>query len=264
MYAFDYHRPSSVDEAVALLANEDVKALAGGQTLIPTLKQRLAMPEALVDLGRIEALKGIRKEGDAVVIGAATTHAEVAASDVVRGAIPALADLAGRIGDAQVRNRGTLGGSVANADPAADYPAAVVGLGATIHTNKRTIAGDDFFTALFETALDEGELITAVSFPIPQAAAYAKFAHPASGYAVAGVMVARIGGGVRVGVTGAGPSAFRATAIEQALAGSFTAEAAKGVAMPADGLNSDIHASSDYRAALISVLAGRAVAACGG
>jgi carbon-monoxide dehydrogenase medium subunit len=264
MYAFEYHRPSSVDEAVALLANEDVKALAGGQTLIPTLKQRLAMPEALVDLGRIESLKGIRKEGDAVVIGAGTTHAEVAASDVVRGAIPALADLAGRIGDPQVRNRGTLGGSVANADPAADYPAAVVGLGATVHTNKRTIAGDAFFTALFETALEESELITAVSFPIPQAAAYAKFAHPASGYAVVGVMVARTGDGVRVGVTGAGPSAFRATAIEQALSGSFTAEAAKGVAMLAAGLNGDIHASADYRAALISVLAGRAVAACGG
>ena len=264
MYAFEYHRPSSLDEAIALLAGEDVTALAGGQTLIPTLKQRLAMPEALVDLGRIEALKGIRQEGDALVIGAGTTHAEVAASDTVRRAIPALADLAGRIGDPQVRNRGTLGGSVANADPAADYPAAVVGLGATIQTNRRTIPGDQFFTALFETALEDGELITAVSFPIPQAAAYAKFAHPASGYAVVGVMVARTGGGVRVGVTGAGPFAFRAETIEQALAAGFTADAAKGVVMPADGLNEDIHASADYRAALVSVLAGRAVAACGG
>ncbi|MQX37054.1 FAD binding domain-containing protein [Roseospira navarrensis] len=264
MYAFEYHRPSSLDEAVALLTSEDIKPLAGGQTLIPTLKQRLAMPEALVDLGRIEALKGIRKEGDAIVIGAGTTHAEVAASEVVRGAIPALARLAGLIGDPQVRNRGTIGGSIANADPAADYPAAVVGLGATIHTNTRTIAGDDYFQDLFTTALDENELITAVSFPIPQAAAYEKVANPASGYAVVGVMVAKTAGGVRVGVTGAGPCAFRATAIEDALARSFTPEAAKGVAMPADGMNSDIHASAAYRAALISVLASRAVAACGG
>jgi carbon-monoxide dehydrogenase medium subunit len=263
MYAFEYHRPSSLDEAVALLTSDDIKPLAGGQTLIPTLKQRLAMPEAVVDLGRIEALKGIRKDGDAIVIGAATTHAEVAASDVVRGAIPALARLAGLIGDPQVRNRGTIGGSVANADPAADYPAAVVGLGATVHTNTRTIAGDDYFQDLFTTALEENELITAVSFPIPQAAAYEKFAHPASGYAVVGVMVAKTAGGVRVGVTGAGPHAFRATAIEEALAGSFTPDAAKGVAMPADGLNSDIHASAAYRASLISVLASRAVAALG-
>jgi len=263
MYAFEYHRPSSLDEAVALLTDEDIKPLAGGQTLIPTLKQRLAMPEALVDLGCIAALKGIRREGGAIVIGAGATHAEVAASDVVRGAIPALADLAGRIGDVQVRNRGTLGGSVANADPAADYPAAVVGLGATIHTNRRTIAGDDVFVELFTTALEENELITAVSFPIPEAAAYAKVAQPASGYAVVGVMVAKIGGGVRVGVTGAGGFAFRATAIEAALAGAFTPETAKGVTMSADGLNSDIHASAEYRAALISVLASRAVAACG-
>jgi len=263
MYAFEYHRPSSLDEAVALLTSDDIKPLAGGQTLIPTLKQRLAMPEALVDLGRIAALKGIRREGDAIVIGAGTTHAEVAASDVVRGAIPALADLAGRIGDVQVRNRGTLGGSVANADPAADYPAAVVGLGATIHTNTRTIAGDDFFIDLFTTALEDTELITAVSFPIPETAAYQKVAQPASGYAVVGVMVAKTTGGIRVGVTGAGGHAFRATAIEAALAGSFTPEAAKGVTMPADGLNSDIHASTEYRAALISVLASRAVAACG-
>ena len=264
MYAFKYHRPSSVDEAVALLTSEDVKILAGGQTLIPTLKQRLAMPETLVDLGGIQALKGIRRDGDALVIGATTTHAEVAASTEVCAAIPALADLAGRIGDVQVRNRGTLGGSVANADPAADYPAAVVGLGATVHTSKRTIAGDDFFTALFETALDEAELITAISFPVPEGAAYEKFAHPASGYAVVGVMVARIGDGVRVGVTGAGPSAFRAEAIERALAASFTPDAAGRVTMPADGLNDDIHASADYRAALIPVLAARAVAACTG
>ncbi|KAA5604953.1 xanthine dehydrogenase family protein subunit M [Roseospira marina] len=263
MYAFEYHRPSSLDEAVALLTSDDIKLLAGGQTLIPTLKQRLAMPDALVDLGRIEALKGIRTEGDSIVIGARTTHAEVAASEEVRAAIPALARLAGLIGDPQVRNRGTIGGSVANADPAADYPAAVVGLGATIHTNQRTIPGDSFFEDLFTTALDDNELITAVAFPIPQAAAYEKFANPASGYAVVGVMVAKTAGGPRVGVTGAGPCAFRAPALEEALAGAFTPEAAKGVSMPATGLNADIHASAEYRAALISVLASRAVAAIG-
>ncbi|WP_299440333.1 xanthine dehydrogenase family protein subunit M [uncultured Rhodospira sp.] len=263
MYAFEYHRPASLDEAAALLTSDEIKLLAGGQTLIPTLKQRLAMPEALVDLGRIEALKGIRREGQAIFIGAGTTHAEVVASDVIKQAIPALTYLVSRVGDAQVRNRGTIGGSIANADPAADYPAAVVGLGATIHTNRRTIAGDDYFQDLFTTALEEGEIITAISFPIPQAAAYEKCANPASGYAVVGVMVARTGDGVRVGVTGAGPCAFRATAIEQALAGSFTPDAAKAVTMPVDRLNDDMHASADYRAALISVLAARAVAAMG-
>jgi len=264
MYAFDYHRPSSIEEAVALLAGEDIQALAGGQTLIPTLKQRLAMPEALVDLGGIGALKGIRKDGDTLVIGAGTCHADVAASPEVREAIPALADLAARIGDTQVRNRGTIGGSVANADPAADYPAAVVGLDATIRTNTREIAADDFFQDLFTTALEPGELITQIAFPIPQAAAYAKMAQPASGYAIVGVMVARTSEGVRVGVTGAAPYALRATALEVALAADFSPAAAEAVHFPAKGLNSDLHATAEYRAALITTLAARAVAAMGG
>jgi carbon-monoxide dehydrogenase medium subunit len=264
MYPFAYHRPSSIEEAVALLADPEAKALSGGQTLIPVLKQRLAMPEALVDLSRIEALKGIRRDGDAVVIGAFTTHADVAASPLVREALPALADLAGLIGDPQVRNRGTLGGSVANADPSADYPAAVLGLGATVHTDRRAVAADDYFLDLFTTALEGGELVTAVSFPVAEVAAYRSVRNPASGYAVAGVFVARVGQGVRVAVTGAGPCAFRATALEQALAASFTPEAARAVSWPEDGLNEDLHASPAYRAALIPVLAARAVAACGG
>ncbi|MBB4265497.1 FAD binding domain-containing protein [Roseospira visakhapatnamensis] len=265
MYAFEYHRPSSIDEAVALITSDDIQFLSGGQTLIPTLKQRLAMPDALVDLGGIEALRGIRREGDHVIIGAGTRHAEVAASDTVAGAIPALAHLASQIGDAQVRNRGTIGGSVANADPSADYPAAVIGLGATVRTNRREIAGDDYFQDLFTTALEPGELITEIAFPIPEVAAYAKFAQAASGYAIAGVMVARMpGGAVRVGVTGAAPYALRATALEVALAADFSPAAAKAVTISADGLNSDLHATPAYRAALVSVLAARAVAACGG
>jgi carbon-monoxide dehydrogenase medium subunit len=263
MYPFAYHRPSSIEEAVALLVDPEAKALAGGQTLIPVLKQRLAMPETLVDLSRIKALKGIRREGDTVLIGAGTTHADVAASPVVREALPALADLAGLIGDPQVRNRGTLGGSVANADPSADYPAAVLGLGATIHTDRRTIPGDTYFQDLFTTALEGGELVTAVSFAVAEVAAYRSVRNPASGYAVAGVFVARVAMGVRVAVTGAGPCAFRATALEQALADSFTPEAARAVSWPEDGLNEDLHASPAYRAALIPVLAARAVAACG-
>jgi carbon-monoxide dehydrogenase medium subunit len=263
MYDFAYHRPSTLAEAVALIADEDVLPLAGGQTLIPTLKQRLAMPDALVDLSHLEDLRGIRRDGGALRIGAATTHAEVAGSDTVRQTIPAVAALAERIGDPQVRNRGTLGGSVANADPAADYPAAVVGLGATVHTDRRMIDGAGFFQDLFTTALEPGELITAVSFPIPQAAAYEKAPQPASGYAVVGVMVARTAAGVRVGITGAGPCAFRATALEQALDAAFTAAAARAVTVPAEGLNDDLHASAAYRAALIPVLAARAVAACG-
>ncbi|MBB4287455.1 FAD binding domain-containing protein [Roseospira goensis] len=263
MYEFAYHRPATVAEAVALIADEDVLPLAGGQTLIPTLKQRLAMPAALVDLGGLAELRGLRRDGDALVIGAATTHAEIAASDLVRQTVPALAALAQRIGDPQVRNRGTLGGSIANADPAADYPAAVVGLGASVHTDRRTIDGDAVFIDLFTTALEPGELITAVSVPVPRAAAYEKAAQPASGYAVVGVLVARTAAGVRVGVTGAGPCAFRATALERALDAAFTPEAARAVTIPADGLNDDLHASAAYRAALIPVLAARAVAACG-
>jgi len=265
MYDFEYHKPSSVADAVAALGKaEDGKFMAGGQTLIPTLKQRLAMPSDVIDLRAIAELKGIKEEGDAVVIGAATTHGEVASSNVVARAIPALAHLAGHIGDAQVRNLGTLGGSIANNDPAADYPGAVVGLGATVHTDKRTIAGDDFFTGMFETALGEDELITAVSFPRPQAAAYAKFRNPASRYALVGVMVARTADGVRVAVTGAAPCVFRSAELEQALSSDFSATAVDGVSISADGLNSDIHASAEYRAHLIKVMAKRAVADAAG
>lgn len=261
MYNFDYHRPKDAKEAATAAAGDDEAIfLAGGQTIIPTLKQRLAMPTSLIDIGSLDELKGIEVSSGAVTIGAATTHAEVAGSAEVAKAIPALAHLASVIGDAQVRNRGTLGGSIANADPASDYPAAIVGLGATVKTDRREIAGDDFFTALFETALEPGELILSVSFPVPEAAAYVKFANPASGYAVVGVMVAKGKDGVRVGVTGAGPSAFRATAIEEALSKDFSPESAKSTAISPTDLNGDLHATPEYRASLVSSLAARAVA----
>jgi carbon-monoxide dehydrogenase medium subunit len=264
MYDFHYHNPSSLaDAAKALSQAEDGKLMAGGMTLIPTLKQRLAKPSDVIDLGKIAELKGIKREGNAIVIGAMTRHAEVAHSDVVRGAIPALADLADGIGDPQVRNRGTIGGSIANADPAADYPAAVVALGATIKTNKRSIAADDFFKGLFETALEDGEIVTAVSFPLAEKAAYSKFPNPASRYAIVGAFVAKTGGGVRVAITGAGGSVFRVPAMEQALAKSFSADAIKDIKVKTDGLNSDIHASAEYRAHLVNVMARRAVTAAG-
>ena len=228
---------------------------------MPTLKQRLAQPSDLVDLGAIAELKGIRQEGDKLVIGAMTTHAEVAASEVVRGAIKALAALADHIGDAQVRNRGTIGGSIANNDPAADYPAAVVGLNATIKTNQRTITADDFFTGMFETALGDDEIVVSVSFAKPTRAGYAKFPNPASRYAIVGVMVAQTGGQTRVAVTGAAPSVFRLAAAESALAGNFSPSALDGLSVSADDLNSDIHASAAYRAHLIKVMAKRAVQA---
>jgi carbon-monoxide dehydrogenase medium subunit len=263
MYDFTYHRAANVDEAKRLFGGaSEGRYLAGGMTLLPTMKQRLASPSDLIDLAGIGDLAGIRRDGNALVIGAMTTHAAVAASAEARKAIPAVADLAGMIGDAQVRNRGTIGGSLANSDPAADWPAAVLGLGATVRTDRREIAADDFFTGMFETALDEGELITAVSFPAPEAACYMKFANPASRFAIVGVMVARTGGGVRVAVTGAGPCAFRVAEMEAALAKSFAPEAIDGIAVPADDLNADIHAGSDYRAHLIGVMAKRAVAAC--
>jgi carbon-monoxide dehydrogenase medium subunit len=263
MYAFEYQKPKSLADAAARAANEEAKLLAGGMTLIPTLKQRLARPAELVDLGALGELKGIRKEGSDVVVGAMTRHVDVARSDVVKGAIPALADLAGMIGDPAVRNRGTIGGSIANADPAADYPAAVVGLGATVVTNKRQIPGDQFFTGLFETALQPGEIVTAVRFPPAQKAAYMKFRNPASRYAIVGVFVAQTAGGVRVAVTGAGPSVFRQKEMEAALARSFTPDAVKDVKQSPAGLNSDIHASADYRAHLVGVMARRAVEKCG-
>ena len=265
MYDFKYQRPTSLDAAIkALGAAGDGKYLAGGMTLIPTMKQRLAQPSDLIDLSGIDGLSGIRREGDELVIGATTTHAEVAASDEVRAAIPALAELANHIGDPAVRARGTIGGSIANADPAADYPAAVVGLAATVQTNKRSVAADDFFTGLFETALDDDELVTAVRFPIPARAGYAKFPNPASRYAVVGVLVAEGPGGTRVAVTGAGASVFRVADMEKALAGDFSPQAVADISVSASGLNSDIHASDEYRAHLVTVMAKRAVAAATG
>ena len=262
MYNFAYHRPTSLADAAALNKGE-AKLLAGGHTLLPTLKQRLANPTALIDLASIAELKGIREEGGALVIGATTTHAEVAHSALVKAKIPALAVLAEGIGDPQVRHRGTIGGSISNNDPAADYPAGCLGLGATIVTNKRKIAADDFFKGLFETALQEGEIVTAVSFPLPQKAGYAKFPNPASRYAMVGVMVAKTASGVRVAVTGAGPGVFRDTALEAALGVSFSADAVKASGADKSKLNSDIHGSAEYRHHLIAVMAKRAVAAAG-
>jgi carbon-monoxide dehydrogenase medium subunit len=264
MYNFNYQRAQSVaDAASALSGKEEAKLLAGGMTLIPTLKQRLAQPSDLVDLGRVAELKGIKRDGNAVVIGAMTRHVEVATSDLVKSTLPALADLAEGIGDPQVRNRGTIGGSIANNDPAADYPAAVLGLNATVITNKRRIAADDFFKGMFETALAPDEIITAVSFPVAEKAGYSKFPNPASRYAIVGVFVARTGGQVRVAVTGAGPVVFRQKDMEAALAKSWSPDAVANVKQSANGLNSDIHASAEYRAHLVTVMAKRAVAAAG-
>lgn len=263
MYPFNYLRPADVAAAAQACTGES-RYLAGGQSLVQSMKLRLASAENLVDLGGIASLKGIKVDAAGVTIGAMTTHAEVAASAEVRQAIPALAALAGGIGDAQVRAMGTIGGSIANADPAACYPAAVLGLGATIHTNKRTIAGDGFFKGLYETALQPGELITAVQFPRAAKAGYVKFKQPASRFALVGVFVSQGAGGVRVAVTGAKASAYREPALEAALARSFTPEAAKAVRLGADGMNADLHASAEYRAAMVSVMAARAVAAANG
>ena len=265
MYNFDYQRPQSVADASKAIAGKDeAKLLAGGMTLIPTLKQRLAKPSDLVDLGRIAELKGIKRDGNAIVIGAMTRHAEVASSDVVKSAIPALAQLAGGIGDPQVRNRGTIGGSLANNDPAADYPAAALALGATIVTDKRQIPADSYFKGLFETALEANEVITHVKFPIPQKAAYMKFPNPASRYALVGVFVAKGPSGVRVAVTGAGSDGvFRVAEYEKALAANFSPAAIDGHKVPEAGLASDLHADADYRSHLIGVMAKRAVAAAG-
>jgi carbon-monoxide dehydrogenase medium subunit len=263
MYAFEYHRPSSLAEVASLLhSKSEAKLLAGGMTYIPTLKQRLAQPSDLIDLAGIAELKRIFVDrGSQLVIGAMVTHAEVAGSKEVRSWAPALADLAGHIGDAQVRNRGTIGGSIANNDPAADYPAAVVGLNARVFTSNREIAADDFFTGMFDTALQDDEIVTEVRFPKPDKAGYMKFPNPASRYAIVGVMVAQTGGGVRVAVTGAGPCVFRLPEFEQALQSSFTADAIKDLSVSPDGLNGDIHASAEYRAHLVGVMARRAVAA---
>jgi carbon-monoxide dehydrogenase medium subunit len=258
MYAFDFEKPASVADAVAALKAEDAQALGGGQTLIPTLKQRLAAPSKLVSLSGIAEMKTISREGDTLVIGGGATHAEVAAD----GTIPALSALAGNIGDPAVRNRGTIGGSLANNDPAADYPAAALVLGATIVTNAREIAADDFFTGLFDTALEEGEIITAVKFPIPEAANYQKFEQPASRFALVGVFAAKTGNGARVAVTGAGEDGvFRWADAEAALSGGFSAAALDGMAPSADGMISDLHGSAAYRAHLVGVMARRAVQA---
>src|SRR5436190_4191204 len=261
MYAFTLHRPSSVRQAANLLAkSEDAKLLAGGQTLIPTMKQRLASPASLVDLSLIEGLSGIELRGRSIVIGAMTRHAEVADSPVVQENLPALAELATEIGDPHVRNMGTIGGSLANNDPNADYPAAALGLGATITTNKRRIAADEFFTGMFETALEADEIITKVMFPLAKKAAYMKFPNPASRYALVGVFVSKRGSEIRVAVTGAGTSVFRVAAFEEALKKRFSAKSLEGLSIPATGLNSDIHGSAEYRAHLVGVLARRAVA----
>lgn len=261
MYAFNYHRPTTLAEAAKLVSGAaDGKLIAGGQTLLPTLKQRLASPSDLVDLGGIAELSGIKVEGNAVVIGAGTKHAAVAGSAEVKKAIPALAKLAGGIGDPQVRNMGTIGGSLANNDPAADYPAAVLGLGATVHTNKRAIAADDFFKGMFETALEDGEIIVKVSFPVPKRAGYAKFPNPASRYVMVGAFVAETASGVRVAINGAAPCVFRQKDMEAALAKNFSASALDGIKQAAKGLNSDIHASAEYRAHLVGVMAKRALA----
>lgn len=260
MYTFDYQRPSSVAAAAAAFQG-DARYLAGGQSLVQAMKLRLSSSERLVDLGGIGELEGIRTDGGNVVIGAMTTHATVAASPQVRAAAPALAELAGGIGDPMVRNMGTIGGSIANADPAACYPAGLVGLGATVRTNLRAIAADDFFVGMYETALQPGELIVSISVPAVTRAAYIKYKQPASRFALVGVFVAHTGAGVRVAVTGAASSVFRCQPLEQALARSFTPEAAKAVRVGADGLNTDLHGSAAYRAAMISVMAARAVAA---
>ncbi|MBK18397.1 MAG: carbon monoxide dehydrogenase [Rhodospirillaceae bacterium] len=261
MYEFTYSKASSVDDAVDQFgAAEDGKYMSGGMTLLPTLKQRLARPSDVIDLAQVPDMAGIEVSGGTVSIKAMTRHAVVAASEDVRGAIPALAKLAGGIGDPMVRNRGTIGGSIANNDPAADYPSSVVGLGATIQTNKREIAPDDFFLDLFETALEEGEIITKITYPVPDRAGYMKFPNPASRYCIVGVMVSQKGSDVRVGVTGAGACAFRVPEMEDALASSFTPDAVADIKIPDGDLNSDIHASSEYRAHLVTVMAKRAVA----
>jgi carbon-monoxide dehydrogenase medium subunit len=261
--AFDYVRPASLAEArKAYEASEEARYIAGGQTLLPVMKQRLAQPASLIDLGGIAGIAGISVEGNTLTIGAMTRHADVATSQDVRRLIPALGHLASLIGDPQVRNRGTIGGSLANNDPSADYPAAVLGLGATVLTDSRSIAADDFFDGLFATSLEDGEIVRAISFPVPERAAYEKFAHPASRFALVGVMVSKSAAGVRVAATGAGQGGvFRVPEMEAALEKSFAISAIEGVKVPADDMIADMHAPAAYRAQLVGVLARRAVAA---
>ncbi len=258
MQSFQFSNAKTVAEAKAAAAS-GAKILAGGQSLLPSMRLGLAAPDALASLGAIADLKGITVAGGVVKIGAMTTHATVAASAEVQKAIPALADLANHIGDRQVRNRGTIGGSLANNDPAACYPAAVLGLGATVHTDRRDIAADDFFLGLYTTALAEDEIITAVSFPIPEKAGWQKFKQPASRFSIVGVFTSKGPKGVRVAVTGAGSGVFRATGLEAKLSGNYSAAALAGATVSAEGMNSDLHGSAEYRAALVPVLAARAV-----
>ena len=260
MYPFSYHRPATLDDAKArLAASEDGRPLAGGMSLIPTMRFRLASCADLVDLNGIEALAGIERSDGHLRIGAMTRHAAVAESPEVRAAIPALAALAGSIGDVQVRNRGTIGGSICFADPAADYPAGLLGLGATVNTDRRSIAAADFFTGLYETALEDGEIVVSVDFPIPERSGWAKFGNQASRFAVVAVMVSRGASGVRLAVTGAKSHVFRVTEMEQALVANFSEEALEGIAVSSEGLNEDLHADADYRAHLVGVMAKRAV-----
>ncbi|PDT73086.1 xanthine dehydrogenase family protein subunit M [Bradyrhizobium sp. C9] len=266
MYETTYHRASSIDDAVAQFAKgTESRFLSGGQTLLPVMKQRLASPSDVIDVAKIKDMIGIEVSGDTVTIKAATTHYDVAQSDAVQKAIPALANLASMIGDPAVRHRGTIGGSLANNDPAADYPAAVLALGATVKTNKRSIAAEDFFKGLFTTALEDGEMITAVSFPVPAKAGYAKMRHPASRFALTGVFVAKTkSGDVRVAATGASQSGvMRVAPIEQALKANWAASALDSVTIAASGLLADIHGSADYRANLVKVMGQRAVTAAG-
>ena len=259
MQAFSYQNPSALVAAALASKTDGVKLLAGGQSLLAAMKMGLSAPETLVDLSGVAELRGISVSGGSVKIGAMTTHAEVAANKDVAKAIPALADLANNIGDRQVRNRGTIGGSLANNDPAACYPAAVLSLGATVHTNQRSIPADDFFKGLYTTALKDDEVITAVSFPVPQNAGWQKFKQPASRFSLIGVFVSKGPQGVRVAVTGGGSGVFRAKELEAKLAANWSATALAGATVSAAGLNSDLHGSADYRAALIPVLAARAV-----
>jgi aerobic carbon-monoxide dehydrogenase medium subunit len=261
MYSFDYQRASDAQGAVKTIgADPDAKYLGGGQSLLAAMKLRLAQPSTLVDVTRIPELKAVQVDGKVVKIGAAVCHADVAANPQIQATLPGLAYLAGQIGDRQVRALGTLGGSLANDDPAADYPAAVLGLNATVVTDRRRIAADDFFLGMYETALEPDELIVSVEFPVPQRSAYEKFLNPASHFALTGVFVAQFAAGsVRVAITGAAPSVFRSTELEDALKASFTPAAARAVSIAPDELNTDLHASAAYRAHLIPVLAARAV-----
>ena len=264
MYAFTYNKPTSIDEAAnTLQKSSEGHVLAGGMSLIPTMKLRLSSPGELIDLNGLSDLQGISRDGDTLTIGAMTRHAEVAASNEVAGAIPALTALANGIGDVQVRNRGTIGGSICFNDPAADYPAGLVGLGATILTNKRSIAADEFFIGLYETALNEGEIVTAVNFPVPEKAGWSKFPNLASRFAIVAVMISASGKNVRVAVTGARECVFRVKEMEKALAGSFSPDAIAGINISPDNINDDNHADAEYRAHLIGIMAKRAVEACG-